>query len=394
MINLRYHIVSITAVFLALGIGVTLGSTMIQRYTIDTLESRLDELDDEVSRTDEANAALRAELGERDDLADQLTDQGRALFGGHLSEVPVLMLSVQGTSDDLVDAARASLRTSGAELSGTLVFTTRWEDLSSEEIAELSEVLDRQLSTATLARSMVLRELADELVDAAGPVPEPDDEAGDEAGDDGGEAPEGATPEPDPSTEGTVDEAAQDPDETTTTVAAQPGDESPDAPDGPEEPTEEPAPPTPDAEILERLLALGYLEFFPEREASPVPSFEMRYVLVVDDEASLAPDQVVLPVLEAVSQGDPAPVVVASNLAPAPPLTGDDDSEEGDQNTEVIEAIRSDEDLRERITTVDAIGTFVGDAGLVLATADLGVGLVHHVGLGPDADRLLPIGAP
>ena len=35
MINLRYHIVSITAVFLALGIGLTLGSTFLDRVTVD-----------------------------------------------------------------------------------------------------------------------------------------------------------------------------------------------------------------------------------------------------------------------------------------------------------------------------------------------------------------------
>ncbi len=43
MINLRYHIISITAVFLALGIGLTLGSTFLDRVTVDTLESQLDE---------------------------------------------------------------------------------------------------------------------------------------------------------------------------------------------------------------------------------------------------------------------------------------------------------------------------------------------------------------
>ncbi|MFP3907119.1 MAG: copper transporter [Acidimicrobiales bacterium] len=392
MINLRYHIVSITAVFLALGIGVTLGSTMIQRYTIDTLEGRLDELDDEVSRTDEENATLRGELDERDELADELTEQGRVLFGGHLSEVPVLMLSVQGTSDDLVDQASASLQASGAEVSGTLVFTTRWEDLSSEEIAELSEVVDRQLSTATAARALVLRELADELVDAAGPVPEPDGSAGD-PGDDPGATPDGDTPGPDQSGDGTSDDAAQDPEATTTTSAGE-LDEQPPAAEGPEDPAEEPVPATPEAQILESLLELGYLEFFPEREASAVPAFEMRYVLVVGDEASLPADRVVLPVLEAMSPSGPAPMVVASHLAGEPPLTSDDDSGESDGTAEVIDAIRSDEDLRERISTVDAIGTFVGDAGLVLATADLELGLVQHVGLGPDADRLLPVGAP
>ena len=42
MINLRYHIVSITAVFLALGIGITLGSTFIGRETLDQIRNNVD----------------------------------------------------------------------------------------------------------------------------------------------------------------------------------------------------------------------------------------------------------------------------------------------------------------------------------------------------------------
>ena len=37
MINLRYHIVSITAVFLALAIGVVMGTSFLSRATVDLL---------------------------------------------------------------------------------------------------------------------------------------------------------------------------------------------------------------------------------------------------------------------------------------------------------------------------------------------------------------------
>ena len=37
MINLRYHVVSLVAVFLALGVGVLMGSTVIDRVTVDQL---------------------------------------------------------------------------------------------------------------------------------------------------------------------------------------------------------------------------------------------------------------------------------------------------------------------------------------------------------------------
>ena len=146
MINLRYHIVSITAVFLALGIGVTLGSSLIQRYTIDTLEGRLDELGERLDRTDGENRELRDEIQRRDEFDEQLGQDARVLFGGHLENVPVVVLAAQGTDDALLDDTRQSLRTAGAELSGVLVFTSRWDELSEGEVEELSTLLGRTFS--------------------------------------------------------------------------------------------------------------------------------------------------------------------------------------------------------------------------------------------------------
>ena len=40
MIDFRYHLVSIVAVFLALAIGIVLGSTELQGGTLDVLRSR------------------------------------------------------------------------------------------------------------------------------------------------------------------------------------------------------------------------------------------------------------------------------------------------------------------------------------------------------------------
>ena len=41
MINFRFHLVSLTAVFLALGIGIAVGATVVDRATVDFLETRL-----------------------------------------------------------------------------------------------------------------------------------------------------------------------------------------------------------------------------------------------------------------------------------------------------------------------------------------------------------------
>ena len=41
MINLRYHIVSVVAVFLALGIGLALGSTFVDSILVNELEDQV-----------------------------------------------------------------------------------------------------------------------------------------------------------------------------------------------------------------------------------------------------------------------------------------------------------------------------------------------------------------
>ena len=46
MINFRFHLISLVAVFLALGVGVAMGASFIDRATVDSLRGRVDDLDD------------------------------------------------------------------------------------------------------------------------------------------------------------------------------------------------------------------------------------------------------------------------------------------------------------------------------------------------------------
>ena len=63
MIDFRYHLVSIVAVFLALAIGIVLGSTELQGHTIDVLRATSD------SQASHLNAAI----AQREALSQQVT---------------------------------------------------------------------------------------------------------------------------------------------------------------------------------------------------------------------------------------------------------------------------------------------------------------------------------
>lgn len=390
MINLRYHIVSITAVFLALGIGVTLGSTMIQRYTIDTLEGRLDELGERLDRTDGENSLLRGALSERDGLLDRIAADAAELYDGHLDGVPTLVLAVQGSDDDQVAHTRRTLRAAGSDVSGTLVFTARWDDLSEAEVAELSEVMGRSFATETIARTTTLRSLSAELGAASEPAPEPED----------------PTPGDDTTGEGEAEENTPDADggalavtpsdlEPTQLDPGDPGGEplddvDPEAPGIDPPDSVDPAPLVPQSELVDALLERGFLEFVPETSAEALPTHEMRFVFVADDGAAVAEQRLARPLVDALAELTATPLVVVGALAPEPPVDVDiDPIDEAERVAPLIRFVRDDESLRDLVTTVDSVGRFVGDAGLVLAVA-ADPGSAGHFGLGPDVDRLMP----
>ncbi len=403
MINLRYHIVSITAVFLALAIGLALGSTLIQRGIVDTLETRLDELGERLDRTDGENSALREHLEERDDFDRRLNLGRLPLLAGHLAERSTLVLAAQGTDDASLNAVRESLQAAGSTVSGTLMFTARWDRLTAEEIEELALLLGQRVPDDVAARRLTLRRLAEELNDAAGPppIPDPPPETDDDEldGAEGLEGLEGLGIEE-------IDDAAGqnsslgvpaqiDPPSTDGSTPGDPEGSPPGDPEGDPGPeTEEPLPdPVPESDLIENLVILGYLEFFPESAASPLPTFEMSYVFIADDDAVVDDQTLAVPLLESlVGLADgPAPIVVAGAQGPAPdPGTPSDDEDPAERLASLVRLIRLDEDLRLGVSTVDSLNTFEGQAAVVLAISHLAQAPAGHYGRGVGAEALWP----
>ena len=97
MINIRYHIVSITAVFLALGIGVALGSTFLDRATVDLLENRIGSAEDRIDDTNAENERLTSELADADERdASLIVLASEDLVSDHLTDVPLLVIAAPG----------------------------------------------------------------------------------------------------------------------------------------------------------------------------------------------------------------------------------------------------------------------------------------------------------
>ncbi len=120
MINFRFHLISLVAVFLALGVGVAMGASFVDRATVDSLRGRVDDLDEGYRRRGAELDATADQLSEVDGQAGALSGPDSEAVAGRLSEQPVVIVTSDGIPGDVLDSARTTLAASDAVLSGTV----------------------------------------------------------------------------------------------------------------------------------------------------------------------------------------------------------------------------------------------------------------------------------
>ena len=335
MINFRYHIVSLIAVFLALAIGVIMGSAVIDRAIVNRLEEQQASLEDRIGDVEGENDALREENRELTETADLLAEEGsQRLLAGALVDVPVLVIATRGVDEGSFESLLSLLGTSGADRRGTIWLTDRLDLDDDDEVRDLAGALDApDTLRATSLRTLALTRLTTMLRAAAGP-----------------------TEIDDPSVAST----------TSTSVAEPPG---------PSEPTT----------VFAALRDAGFVDFdAPEGEADDGPRLTpgTRIVLVSGAASEVSLVDVALPfasLLVADRSGVPSVAVLAA-----------EERRSGLDAVSFVDPLRVDDETAERLSTVDNIGDFAGRLAAVLAIVDLGDGRIGHYGRGPGAQRLLP----
>lgn len=340
MINLRYHIISITAVFLALGIGLTLGSTFLDRVTVDHLESQLTDVEHQVKATQAENGQLRDRVSRSQkrsaDLAAQLPEQ---MLGGHLDAVPVLVLATEGTDEDLVASTVRALAGAGAQVAGTWWLTDRWALAKDSDVDALTTILSLSTKDVERLRRNTAIRLSDLLVAASQPTP--------------------------PATDPAVDPAAP------TTTVPQPS---------------EPA-------LVEALVKAGFIDYTPIPGAADhrvlLPGSAARFVVESDTAPTAGAQAFAAALLDELAAEQHVPVVAGQGQV-ALPDTPSGPVAENTERTTFVGPIRRGELTRTKVTTVDDLDLPAGLAALVLALQDAGEGTVGHYGVATGASRLLP----
>lgn len=138
MINFRFHLVSLVAVFLALAVGIVMGYGVLGQPTVDTLQDRIDVV--------EANAEARRV--ENEQLKDQLEQQGAALeesspfsVSGRVTDVPTLVVAVRDVDEDAVGRVVELARRGGAEVPGIVWLEPTWALEDRDDLSALAGVL-------------------------------------------------------------------------------------------------------------------------------------------------------------------------------------------------------------------------------------------------------------
>ncbi|HET6210109.1 MAG TPA: copper transporter [Jatrophihabitans sp.] len=134
MISYRYHLVSVIAIFLAIALGVVVGTSALNGAVVGDLRRQVSDLKSSGSAASEQNRALQARAGNADLLAQTF---GAKIVGAALAKVPVVLVGAPGATKAMKDTIAAEITAAGGtvagrlQLSGDLVDPKRANDIRS-----------------------------------------------------------------------------------------------------------------------------------------------------------------------------------------------------------------------------------------------------------------------
>lgn len=138
MISFRFHLVSLVAVFLALGLGVLTGTTVINRGIVRQLQERTDDLSGQLDGLREEFAEAQAEREVWSAFAEEVASP---VLAGRLIETPVVLIKQEGTDEASIAGVRRFLEEAGAEVIGPLSVSGRMVLESATDREELASIV-------------------------------------------------------------------------------------------------------------------------------------------------------------------------------------------------------------------------------------------------------------
>lgn len=339
MVTFRFYLVSIVAFFLALAVGVVLGSVLDGGIS-DSLKDRLAgveaNLNETVASIDEKNTEI-------DDLQQYVDASAPFAVEGQLPETTAVVVLEPGIELGPVQDLVLRLRQSGASVAGILALEPSWnlkDKADREQLAQIAESAD--VSVAQLQGavwSLILRPAEAEAANASSTT----------------------------TTTTTTLAAGQDPSSTvpvTTSVPAPSLDISNNA-------------------VLKQLQEAGFVKLLNVDGTDGAGGQRLSLFVVTGTNSSLEKPGSAAGELVGAASALKIPTVLAEIFVPAPP-----EQENPAQRGDILRSAVAGRELT--ISTVNDLDLVAGRVAAVLAAADLQKGTSGNFGYGPGVDGVLP----
>jgi hypothetical protein len=166
MINFRFHLVSLVAVFLALTVGIVVGATIVNQAIVDGLNNRIDSVAKNADRQRGANRVLSATANQ---LESYLQTAAPYVVEGRLTAVPVVVVAEHGVDRDVVRGLVNLLHDAGAQTPAIVWLQSKWLLEQPDDRTRLAEIVGGDAASSGL-RVDALGALADRLGTAVSSV--------------------------------------------------------------------------------------------------------------------------------------------------------------------------------------------------------------------------------
>lgn len=167
MINFRFHLASLIAVFLALAIGIVMGSTVIKEATVDVLRSQIHRVERTSNARERTNDQLRGQI---DNLDDYLRQSAPYTVRGTLAGVTVAVVAVRGVDGGATKATAQLIQQAGGFTPGILWLEPTWALKNAADARKLGALLGEPDAPARRIRDDAINALARRLSGSESPA--------------------------------------------------------------------------------------------------------------------------------------------------------------------------------------------------------------------------------
>ncbi|CAN5156743.1 hypothetical protein BH20ACT22_BH20ACT22_26370 [soil metagenome] len=166
MIDFRYHLISLVAVFLALGLGILLGSAVLG----ENLTSRLRRAIEDVERSNDRLRAANAEMGRRIESDNLFAQQAEpVLVDDSLAGQEVVVFELARSDDALLSGVREAIETAGGSVSSVVALSDRFALEDEQSTLDLARIAGTSLTDPEELRIEAGALLGSRAADAGAP---------------------------------------------------------------------------------------------------------------------------------------------------------------------------------------------------------------------------------